>query len=103
MSTGDVLVVGGGQAAAELIKVLRSEGHDGGIRLVGREERLPYDRPPLSKGILAGTSSPDRLSFLSEQALADLGVDLWVPVTSTIVLIAVCIGLAVVSLRRSEL
>ena len=74
--TGAVVVVGAGQATAELVKTLRTEGYTGGIRVFSREARLPYDRTPLSKGVLDGSSAPDRLSFVSEHAFAELGVDL---------------------------
>ncbi len=47
----------------------------GAIRMVGGEDHLPYDRPPLSKQILAGEWQPDRL-VLQPDPVADLGVDL---------------------------
>ena len=53
---GTVVVVGGGMAGASAVGTLRDEGFDGRIVLVGAEPHLPYERPPLSKGYLAGTS-----------------------------------------------
>ena len=50
----DVLLVGGGLAAANCARWLREEGADGSILLVGREPHPPYNRPPCSKGYLAG-------------------------------------------------
>lgn len=49
-----VLVVGAGQAGAQVVASLRQEGFDGQIILIGDEPVLPYQRPPLSKGYLAG-------------------------------------------------
>lgn len=51
-----IVIVGGGLAAVSAIEALRSGGYDGGIRLLCDETLLPYDRPPLSKGFLAGES-----------------------------------------------
>ena len=49
-----VVVVGAGQAAAQLVASLRSEGFEGPITLIGDEPYVPYQRPPLSKAFLAG-------------------------------------------------
>lgn len=57
----DVLVVGAGQAGAQLAISLRQEGFAGSILLVGEEPDPPYERPPLSKEYLAGEKPRDRL------------------------------------------
>ncbi|MFB0836102.1 NAD(P)/FAD-dependent oxidoreductase [Arthrobacter halodurans] len=49
-----ILIVGAGQAGVELAAELRAAGWDAPITLVGEEARHPYQRPPLSKGWLAG-------------------------------------------------
>jgi 3-phenylpropionate/trans-cinnamate dioxygenase ferredoxin reductase subunit len=49
-----IVVVGGGLAATRTIGELRRLGATGHITLVGAEEHLPYDRPPLTKGVLRG-------------------------------------------------
>ncbi len=51
----DVVVVGGGLAAFRFVQSLRSGGYAGTVTVVSDEEHLPYDRPPLSKQLLAGT------------------------------------------------
>jgi 3-phenylpropionate/trans-cinnamate dioxygenase ferredoxin reductase subunit len=51
------LLIGGGVAAANCARWLRRGGASGEILLVGREVDLPYNRPPCSKGYLAGTQS----------------------------------------------
>ena len=48
----DVLLVGGGVAAARCARTLRRKGFNGSILLVGAEGRVPYNRPPLSKEML---------------------------------------------------
>jgi len=62
----DVLVVGGGLAAASAIGALRDEGFDGRITLIGEEPILPYERPPLSKGFLRGEEAEPRLVLPAE-------------------------------------
>jgi len=62
----DVLLVGGGVAAARCARSLRRAGFDGSILLVGTEDRLPYNRPPLSKELLRD-DVPDEL-LLAEPA-----------------------------------
>jgi 3-phenylpropionate/trans-cinnamate dioxygenase ferredoxin reductase component len=61
--SGGVLIVGGGLAAQRCCETLRSRGFAGAIRIVGDEAGSPYDRPPLSKAVLAGERSPDELAF----------------------------------------
>ncbi|HET8961576.1 FAD/NAD(P)-binding oxidoreductase, partial [Nocardioides sp.] len=51
-----VVVVGGGLAAASAVDELRSDGHEGGIEVFCAEPHLPYERPPLSKGVLLGSA-----------------------------------------------
>lgn len=48
------LIVGAGLAAVRTAEQLRRNGFDGPITIVGAEEHLPYDRPPLSKQMLRG-------------------------------------------------
>ncbi len=56
-----MVIVGGGQAAAQAVETLRRRGHLGPITLISDETLLPYQRPPLSKRFLAGTLDRDRL------------------------------------------
>ena len=57
----DILIVGTGQAGAQAAISLRQEGFTGNITMVGEEQDLPYERPPLSKDYLAGERTADRL------------------------------------------
>ncbi len=50
-----VVVVGAGHGGAAAVTLLRQSGYDGSLTLVGEEPHLPYDRPPLSKGLTSGT------------------------------------------------
>ncbi|HEV3229503.1 MAG TPA: FAD-dependent oxidoreductase [Solirubrobacteraceae bacterium] len=53
----DHLLIGGGIASATCARVLRDEGAQGSILLVGRELDPPYHRPPVTKEFLRGASS----------------------------------------------
>ncbi len=48
------LIVGGGLAAASAVEGVRELDQDGEIVVMSAERELPYHRPPLSKGYLAG-------------------------------------------------
>ncbi len=61
MQDHGVVIVGAGLAAATAAETLREEGFDGPVTMIGAEEHLPYLRPPLSKGYLAGTEGEDAL------------------------------------------
>jgi 3-phenylpropionate/trans-cinnamate dioxygenase ferredoxin reductase subunit len=56
-----VVIVGAGQAAAQLVASLAQDGFTGAVTLVSDEPHLPYQRPPLSKKYLAGELALDRL------------------------------------------
>jgi NADPH-dependent 2,4-dienoyl-CoA reductase/sulfur reductase-like enzyme len=55
-----VVVVGAGLAGVRAVAELRERGYGGEIVLLGCETEQPYDRPPLSKAVLAG-GAPERL------------------------------------------
>ncbi len=53
------VIVGGGLAASRAVEGVRSLDGSGPILLVTEEDELPYERPPLSKGVLKGDDEPD--------------------------------------------
>ena len=67
-----VIVVGGGLAGSRMAEALRAAGYRGRLTLVGAEPRLPYDRPPLTKAVLAGAIDDTTLPV----PYADLDVEL---------------------------
>ena len=54
-----VVVVGASLAGFRAAEELRHQGFDGRLVLVGDEPHRPYDRPPLSKQVLAGARPPE--------------------------------------------
>ena len=55
-SPASVVIVGAGAAGGAAAEVLRREGYQGPVTLIGADEFLPYDRPNLSKDYLAGAA-----------------------------------------------
>jgi NADPH-dependent 2,4-dienoyl-CoA reductase/sulfur reductase-like enzyme len=78
-----ILVVGASAAGLAAVETLRREGYEETITLVGDEPHPPYDRPPLSKQILAGQWEPDRLALRSVADLYALGLDLRLGATAS--------------------
>jgi NADPH-dependent 2,4-dienoyl-CoA reductase/sulfur reductase-like enzyme len=60
-----IVVAGASLAGLSAVRALRAQGYDGHITVVGDETRRPYDRPPLSKELLAGS-----------MAVADLALEM---------------------------
>jgi 3-phenylpropionate/trans-cinnamate dioxygenase ferredoxin reductase subunit len=74
--TSRIAIVGAGQAAAQAVETLHKRGHAGLITLIGDEDLLPYQRPPLSKKFLAGALERDRLLIRHATHYVDHGIDL---------------------------
>jgi NADPH-dependent 2,4-dienoyl-CoA reductase/sulfur reductase-like enzyme len=71
-----IVVVGGSLAGVRACGGLRAAGYGGAITLVGAETEPPYDRPPLSKKVLAGEWEPDRIALFREGDIDTLQLDL---------------------------
>ncbi|MBV8191393.1 MAG: FAD-dependent oxidoreductase [Alphaproteobacteria bacterium] len=71
-----LIIVGAGQAAAQLVASLAQDGYSGPVTLLGDEPHLPYQRPPLSKKYLAGELALDRLYVKPAAFYEKAGVDL---------------------------
>jgi NADPH-dependent 2,4-dienoyl-CoA reductase/sulfur reductase-like enzyme len=70
------VIVGASVGGVRTAQALRSEGYDGEVVLVGEESELPYDKPPLSKGLLAGTATADSVRLLTQDAADAAGIRL---------------------------
>ncbi len=69
-------IVGGGLAGAKTAEALRDKDFDGHIVLFAAEERLPYERPPLSKDYLAGNKAFGDFAAASSAWYRDHNVEL---------------------------
>ncbi len=74
--TGRIVIIGGGQGGAEMAAQLRQNGHEGEIVILADEAHLPYLRPPLSKGYLAGAVSEETLPYKTAQAYEAAAIQL---------------------------
>ncbi len=72
----DVLIVGAGLAGARCAETLRAEGFTGRITLVGEEPAGPYERPALSKELLAGKRPAAGLELRPAESYAERGIEL---------------------------
>jgi NADPH-dependent 2,4-dienoyl-CoA reductase/sulfur reductase-like enzyme len=72
---GRVVIVGGSLAGLRAAESLRTDGFDGTITIVADEPHLPYDRPPLSKRLLAGEWEPDRIALRKPDDMGSIDVD----------------------------
>ena len=76
MQQEGVVIVGAGQAGAQVAALLRHEGYKDSITLVGDECEFPYERPPLSKDYLAGNKQFDQLLLRSPEFWSQHDIDL---------------------------
>ena len=71
-----IVVVGASLAGVRACGGLRAAGYSGAITLIGDETEPPYDRPPLSKKVLAGEWEPDRIGLFRDGEVEALQIDL---------------------------
>ncbi|HEX8304856.1 MAG TPA: FAD-dependent oxidoreductase [Jatrophihabitans sp.] len=75
-SSETYLIVGASLAGAKAAEALRDKGFEGHIVLIGSEQHLPYERPPLSKGYLAGSAERGKVWVHPEGWYAEHGIEL---------------------------
>jgi len=73
---GSVVIVGASAAGLSVAEGLRRGGYAGRVTLIGEEQHLPYDRPPLSKQLLADGWDGDRVLLRSPEQIVELDLDL---------------------------
>ena len=74
--TDQVVIVGAGHGAGQVVATLRQQKYAGRIVLIGEESWLPYQRPPLSKKFLAGDMPAERLFVKPPSFYEDPAIDL---------------------------
>jgi 3-phenylpropionate/trans-cinnamate dioxygenase ferredoxin reductase subunit len=70
------VVVGANLAGGRAVEALRAEGFDGRVILVGDEPDRPYERPPLSKDVVRGETSPESVFLRPQGWYADHDIEL---------------------------
>lgn len=82
-SMARAVVVGASVGGVRTAQALRSEGYAGEILLLDQDPEMPYDKPPLSKGLLSGRTELESTRLLTAEKAAELGVELRLGVAVT--------------------
>jgi len=69
------IIVGAGLAGASAVEGIREKDTTGSILLVGTEDALPYNRPPLTKGLWSGDEKVEDVFIHDEAFFKDHGVE----------------------------
>jgi 3-phenylpropionate/trans-cinnamate dioxygenase ferredoxin reductase component len=78
-----LVIVGASLAGAKAAETLRAEGFDGRVVLIGAEPQLPYERPPLTKGILLGREPAEQAYVHDESWYSQHRIELRLGVAAT--------------------
>ena len=70
-----IVIVGGGLAAARVVRAYREAGGSAPVTMLSADTRLPYHRPPLSKGFLRGEIETEAVFVEPASAYAELDID----------------------------
>ena len=73
---GNIVIVGTGLAGLRSAETLRARGFEGRLTLVGEETQLPYERPALSKELLAGKRVPGQLTLRQPEFFREQQIEL---------------------------
>ncbi|MEJ0039477.1 MAG: FAD-dependent oxidoreductase [Gammaproteobacteria bacterium] len=76
MNKSSCVIVGAGQAGAQVAMSLRQLDYAGRILLIGDESFPPYERPPTSKEILLGSKGPEECLVRAPEFFADNRIEL---------------------------
>ena len=71
-----IVIVGAGGAGNAAAEMLRREGYEGALTLIGADESIPCDRPNLSKDYLAGTAPEEWMPLRSREFYAEHAIEL---------------------------
>jgi 3-phenylpropionate/trans-cinnamate dioxygenase ferredoxin reductase subunit len=72
MTPRRVVVIGASLAGLRAAEQLRAQGFDDELVIIGAEQHLPYDRPPLSKDYLRGAVGPADLALTEQSEIDEL-------------------------------
>ena len=78
-----ITIVGASLAGLNAAEALRREGFNGPVTLIGAESHPPYDRPPLSKQVLAGDWEPERAALTDSEELESDSIEARLGVRAT--------------------
>ena len=71
----NIIILGGGQAGIYAAREIRQNDSKSNIKILGEENLLPYERPPLSKDFLLDKKKAEDLYFHSSDVLKNENID----------------------------
>ena len=71
----NIIILGGGQAGIYAAREIRQNDSESNIKILGEENLLPYERPPLSKDFLLDKKNEEDLFFHSSDVLKNENID----------------------------
>jgi 3-phenylpropionate/trans-cinnamate dioxygenase ferredoxin reductase subunit len=80
--TKSIVIIGAGHAGGRAAEAMRAAGHGGRITLVGAESHVPYERPLLSKELLAGTMEVEKTYLNPDSFYEENDIQLHLGVTA---------------------
>lgn len=83
MDKPPLVIIGASYAGVQLAASARELGFEAPIVLLGDELHAPYQRPPLSKGLLLGKTAEDQLALRGPDFYAEQCIDLRLGVRAT--------------------
>jgi NADPH-dependent 2,4-dienoyl-CoA reductase/sulfur reductase-like enzyme/nitrite reductase/ring-hydroxylating ferredoxin subunit len=83
LSPASVVIIGAGAAGGAAAEMLRREGYEGPVTLIGADESLPYDRPNLSKDYLAGSAPEEWIPLRPPEFYREQKIDAFANTTVT--------------------
>jgi 3-phenylpropionate/trans-cinnamate dioxygenase ferredoxin reductase subunit len=72
------LIIGAGLAGHSAAAAIRKRDAESSIAIIGEEPHRPYNRPPLTKGLLTGQIEPDKIFVEKESFYTENSIDLLV-------------------------
>ena len=82
-SPKSVVIIGAGAAGGAAAEMLRREGYDGPVTLIGADDSLPYDRPNLSKDYLVGNAPEEWIPLRPPEFYREQKIDAFTNTTVT--------------------
>lgn len=74
MAQPGMVIIGAGECGARAALALRGLGYPGPVTLIGEEPLAPYERPPLSKGLLAADADPKWITPIEDYAARNIAL-----------------------------
>lgn len=78
-----MVIIGGGLAGGRAARMLREEGYQGKISIIAGEPHYPYQRPPLSKGVMQGSEENESVFLKPDSWYGEQHIDVLTGIAAT--------------------